>query len=40
LKEELFSRQIIQEGEFWEEIEKVEEFIEEKVREVVEKQEE
>jgi len=31
---------MIQEGEFWEEIEKVEEFIEEKVREVVEKQEE
>ena len=31
---------MIQEGEFWEEIEKVEEFMEEKVREVVEKQEE
>ena len=31
---------MIQEGEFWEEIKKVEEFMEEKVREVVEKQEE
>lgn len=40
LKEELFRSLITQEGEFWKEIEKAEEFTEEEVKRAVEWQEE
>jgi len=36
LKEEWFRSVMIQEGEFWKEVEEAEEFIEEEVREAVE----
>jgi len=40
LKEEWFRNVVTQKGEFWKEIEEAEEFIEEEVRGVVERQEE
>jgi len=40
LKEEWFRNLTIQEGEFWKEVEEVEEFIEEEVQGVIERSEE